>query len=98
MVNRGISFGWWQGIPVWVVIAVLGVVVVFFVKARRRWERVGLGLVMIGGGGNIVQRLVYGGVVDPLRLGPYLSNNVWDYLIALGVVVYSAALYRDRQR
>jgi signal peptidase II len=88
MLNQGISFGLWQGISVWVLLLLWIGLFVYALKMRELWGRVGAGLLLLGGAGNIISRVVYGGVVDNLNFFGLFYNNVWDYLIFIGVIVY----------
>lgn len=94
MLNRGISFGVWPGIPVWVIVLVLLGLLVYVVvpagagKMRELWGRVGLGLIILGGAGNLVSRLMYGGVIDNLNFFGLFYNNIWDWMIGVGVGIY----------
>lgn len=96
MLNEGISFGVMQGIPVWVVGVVWICLFVYAGKMRELWERVGVILILVGGAGNIISRIVYGGVVDNLSFFGVLHNNVWDYLIFAGLVVYAIQVFRHK--
>ncbi|MBP9670616.1 signal peptidase II [Candidatus Woesebacteria bacterium] len=101
MLNQGVSFGLFQGIPVWVIVLIWLLLFLYAVlpavpsaqarqagKMRELWGRVGVGLILMGGAGNIISRIVYGGVMDNLNLFGVLHNNVWDYLIFAGVVIF----------
>lgn len=97
MLNRGVSFGWLEGIGVGVVLLAWGIVLVVAVKTRELWGRCGLLLILIGGIMNIFDRLRYGGVRDNLNWGGVLYNNVWDYLIVAGLVVYGYSYFVRRR-
>lgn len=97
MINDGISFGFFPGVPVWVIGIFWVVLFIYAVKMRELWGRVGVGLILIGGAGNIIIRVMYGGVVDDLSLFGLLYNNGWDYLIFLGLLVYGYTYYFRRQ-
>lgn len=88
MINTGISFGWFTGISVWVPVFFLLLLLVLAVKTRELWGRVGMWLMIIGGAGNLWSRIRYGGVVDNLQFGSMLYNNLADYLIFFGLVIY----------
>jgi len=88
LINTGISFGLFENFPTWISAIIIGCLLVYAVKMRELWERVGLGLIILGGLGNLVQRYLYGGVVDNLNFFGVLQNNVWDYLIVGGLCVY----------
>jgi lipoprotein signal peptidase len=96
MLNQGVSFGLFQGIPVWVVFIIWLGLLVYAVKMRELWGRVGVGLMLLGGAGNIVSRVVYGGVVDNLNVFGILHNNIWDYLIFAGVLIYIIQGFRHK--
>ncbi len=96
MLNQGVSFGLFQGIPVWVIGLIWIALFFYAVKMRELWGRVGVGLILMGGAGNIISRIVYGGVVDNLNLFGFLHNNVWDYLIFIGVLVYIIQVFRHK--
>jgi len=89
--NRGIAFGWLQGLgPLvgWVSIAVVIGMFVYLTQVPRslRLLRIGLALVIGGAMGNLLDRVTVGQVLDfiviPLRPGVF---NVADIMINLGV-------------
>jgi len=85
MFNRGVSFGLnVPGVEVVVLIVWLGLVYVFY--KERSWA---LLLIIIGGGWNLGERLLTGGVMDYWRIpGTFVYNNLADWLIFAGVVWY----------
>lgn len=97
MLNEGIAFGVWQGVPLLVVGVALVCVGVFALKTRELWERIGLGIMAIGGSWNFVQRLRYGYVIDPWSFGSLGYNNLADYLIFFGLVVYGYTYFVRRR-
>ena len=98
MVNEGVAFGIWQGIPVWVVGVIWLVLAVSALKMRELWERIGVILILMGGGMNIFDRIRYGGVVDNLNFLGLVYNNVWDYVIVTGVLIAIWGSHRARLR
>lgn len=48
---------------------------------------IALGLIIIGGAGNLFDRLVYGGVIDIFQTTIGLSFNLSDLYIVLGVIL-----------
>ena len=96
MINTGVSFGFLSGVSVWVVGLVWICLFVYAGKMRELWERVGVIFILVGGAGNIISRVVYGGVVDNLSFFGVLHNNVWDYLIFVGLVVYAIQVFRHK--
>ena len=71
---------------------------VYALKMRELWGRIGVILMLIGGGMNIFERLRYGYVVDNWKLGELLYNNLADYLIVAGLVVYGYSYFVRRRR
>ncbi len=94
MLNRGISFGLFGGISIWIVVLAWVGLFVYMVKSiragkmRELWERVAIGLILAGGAGNISSRWVNGGVVDNLNFLGLFYNNGWDWMIGIGVGIY----------
>lgn len=95
MINVGVAFGIGQGISQELVGIALVVVVVIAVKTRELWGKVGLGMIVIGGVANLYMRIKYGGVMDNLILFGILYNNVWDYLIVGGLILYGYSHVRE---
>lgn len=83
--NSGVSFGielpsWWG----WLALVGLGWLILI-----EKGRRVGLLFVLVGGALNMRERLIYGGVTDNLTLLGFLNNNLADYLIAAGLIIYA---------
>jgi len=94
--NRGITFGLFSNYAQWmpyVLISVTLFVIVFLINWLRRAENLyvslGLGFIMGGAIGNVLDRFRYGAVVDFLdfHIGGYhwYNFNVADSAIVLGV-------------
>lgn len=98
MGNSGVAFGIWQGIPIALVSAFWVGLFVYALKMRELWGRIGVILMLIGGGMNIFERLRYGYVMDNWKLGELIYNNLADYLIVAGLVVYGYSYFVRRRR
>lgn len=94
--NRGVSFGMFAGDNMrWILVAVAGVIsiVVFFWlrNATNRMLSIGLGLVLGGAIGNIIDRVRFGAVADffdfDLIFMRWPAFNVADMAIVVGVIV-----------
>jgi lipoprotein signal peptidase len=96
MINQGITFGLIPGISPWIIFIVLVALSIYALKMRELWGRLGLFLIILGGGGNLISRLRYGGVRDNLVLLGLIHNNGWDYLIVIGVVIYAIFVVRRK--
>lgn len=98
MLNKGIAFGWDFGIPSWIGIIILSLLVFCAVNTREITGRVGLGLMIAGGLVNTYQRVWLGGVVDNLPMFGLGYNNLADYLIFFGLVLYGYSYFVRRPR
>jgi lipoprotein signal peptidase len=92
LVNTGISFGVGSNqFGKYIAMVAFLVLVFWFVYETRSKVRISTGLyfLVLGGMGNLLSRLVYGGVLDYVCLSflPFCFN-VSDVLISFGVVSY----------
>lgn len=94
--NRGVSFGMFAGDGMrWILVGVSAVVSIFLLlwlkKATNRLLAVGLGLVLGGAVGNILDRIRLGAVADffdfDLIFMRWPAFNVADMAIVVGVAV-----------
>ncbi|XBQ16341.1 MAG: signal peptidase II [Oceanicaulis sp.] len=95
--NRGVSFGmfqadsWWQrGLLITISLAVSGFLAYWLFSAERRMQAAAFGLIIGGAVGNVIDRFLYGAVVDFFDFSglwfPYVFN-VADAAISIGVAV-----------
>ena len=110
VMNTGVSFGLLKSDAAWapwalILFATVIVVILFAWLARveSRWLAGGIGLVLGGAVGNIIDRVSYGAVVDFLDFhwGGYHwpAFNVADSAIVLGVAAIAIdALFGRRER
>ena len=108
VLNRGVSFGllpidaaWGPWLFAGIATVVVALLIVWLVRADRRLLALGIGLVIGGAVGNVVDRIRYGGVVDFLdfHLGTYHwpAFNAADSAIVLGVaVLLYTSLFAER--
>jgi signal peptidase II len=94
--NRGVSFGMFAGDDVrWILVGVaviISIVVFFWLrKATNKLLAIGLGLVLGGAIGNIIDRVRFGAVADffdfDLIFMRWPAFNVADMAIVVGVIV-----------
>jgi signal peptidase II len=94
--NQGISFGLLQGegIGRWLLAAFSGAVAIALIvwarKVNRLWLTLGIGLVIGGAIGNLIDRVLTGRVVDFVDVSAMLFPwvfNVADSAISIGVVI-----------
>ena len=91
--NYGVTFGFFQNVPWWLLALVATTIVLFLavslIRATRAAEAVAYGMVIGGALGNVVDRFRFGGVTDFLDF--YLGTAHWpafnlaDVLVVCGV-------------
>lgn len=84
IINQGASFG--LIIPAIEVFQLLFIIVLGMMwwRDKKAW---GWGLMILGGGLNLIERLRFGGVRDYWQIPmTQIYNNINDYLIAIGVL------------
>jgi signal peptidase II len=102
--NRGVNFGLFSDTPEavkWVLIGLALVICGFVLHWVRReppgkWGMISAGLLIGGALGNVIDRLLFGAVVDFLNMSccgiknPYAFNlaDVWIFAGAIGLVVF----------
>ncbi len=110
--NRGVSLGLMRAddpMARWLLVAMTGAialgVLVWMFRERNRIDQIGLGLVLGGAMGNILDRIRFGFVVDwaDLHFGswqPFLVFNLADAAITIGVLILfaRALLIRDTSK
>ncbi len=90
--NEGIAFGLFPGRPgliaAFTVVALLIIAATLLAMARRNsWIALGGGALIGGSIGNLVDRLVHGGVTDFINLPKWPAFNVADIAIVGGAIV-----------
>ena len=80
VINRGISFG--VLISSNFIYLILISVIFIWLYREKMW------LILAGGMANLVSRIVWGGVVDYWNFFGLFSNNLADWMIGVGLVVY----------
>lgn len=104
--NRGVAFSMLYGHQTVIIIltaALLAAVLVFLIGFNKRFPAVfntGLALVCGGGLSNIVDRTLYGYVVDMLDFGSFPVFNVADICICVGcglMLLYALRSMKDEK-
>ncbi len=98
--NTGSIFGIFQGYTnalVWLSIMVIGIFIYNHDKIRKSDVMVKLSSGMIVGGiiGNLIDRAMYGAVIDFIDLGIWPLFNIADSAITIGVIMLIVALLMD---
>jgi signal peptidase II len=105
--NRGISYGLFQAGSIWGTIALtvfslaaVGLLAFWLSRAERQILALGLGFVIGGAIGNVVDRVLYGAVVDFFHFYAFGRDwyvfNVADAAITVGVVFLLWDAYKHR--
>ncbi len=104
--NTGMSFGWLEdkawALPMFIAVTVVALIIflIAFLKmpAKKRFLRLSLVFIMAGAAGNLIDRVVLGGVRDFIYMdfsfvgiSPFW-NNVADLVITAGAVMFVLAL------
>ncbi len=87
--NYGAAFGLLQGYR-WLFVIVAVIVVLLIFKYKNRLDNLALGLLLGGTIGNLIDRLLYGYVIDFIDLGFWPSFNLADSfsVIAAFILIY----------
>lgn len=90
--NTGAAFGMFKGQrPVLVVVAVVVLAAIVYVATHLRPDsalaRTALALIAAGAAGNLIDRVILGGVTDFLDLGWWPVFNVADMALDIGVAL-----------
>lgn len=92
--NSGAAFGLFQGYK-WLFIAVALIVLFFVFRFRNRFNNLALGCLLGGTLGNLIDRVIYGYVIDFIDLGFWPSFNVADLFSTLGVLLLIYLHWKD---
>ncbi len=87
--NRGVSFGMFPGTGQILAVVIYLLFVTVFLRKFLPTGRSAFLMLAVGGLGNLIPRLVWGGVWDYIHFpGVSLWFNLSDVLISLGVISY----------
>ena len=89
--NSGIAFGFGENIPMYAIIVVF---LILFASIYRGGFKFGEMLLLAGGAGNILDRLMYGKIVDWMRIGSLWFNLADVYIVGGTAVIIVNALMR----
>lgn len=102
--NRGVAFGFLQNNSLLLGIMALGVIAFMLIRSRTWFGEAGLlgqisvAAIIAGGLGNIIDRFIYGFVVDMIHLIPlpiFQVFNIADMAISFGAVGLFITLWRE---
>lgn len=90
--NRGVSWGWGEDFGVWLA---GGIWLILFLGAKRIGS-FGLKLMLLGGAVNLLDRLIFGAVRDYWQFFGGVYNNVADFFIGFGLVIFAVELWKKK--
>lgn len=96
-INTGISFGAFQNSNgFFILLTIILLVLLISYSILKRKVDIGILLLLFGGISNLIDRIVYGGVVDYINFFNLFHNNIGDIMIFCGMVwlVYSNFITR----
>ncbi|MBO9395630.1 signal peptidase II [Shimia sp. R9_2] len=109
--NDGINFGLFSGSPEaakWVLVALAMLICGYVLYWMRKdppgkWGMISAGLLIGGALGNVVDRLLFGAVVDFLNMSccgidnPYAFNvaDIWIFAGAIGLILFTSGKKRE---
>jgi signal peptidase II len=87
VINQGISFNWFSAQPSWLIIILLFLILGFLLLKFLPREHPAVFLILAGAISNLLDRIVWGGVLDWLPVPFFnLTNNFADWAIFFGVI------------
>jgi len=95
-VNKGISFGIFNNTSVFLLVIIF-LFFIFFLNLLKIQHKLTVGLVTVGGLSNIIDRFIYGGVIDFLNLPLIPEFNFADIFICFGILLIVVDLFKPRQ-
>ena len=103
--NKGISFGFFKNIPnineIMILIASLALILFIYLlvfKANEFHTHAGFLLLIAGTAGNLIDRLMYEGVIDFIAIGSFPVFNFADAYLTIGVfVIIASTLIAERR-
>jgi signal peptidase II len=91
--NKGAAFGMFRNIggSFFIAASVIAIIFVVFLLIRGKEDRIGLSLILGGAIGNLIDRILYGQVIDfiDLSIGKYHwpAFNIADSALSVGVTI-----------
>ena len=96
--NKGAGFGILQGqrwLLVWVAVMVIGVILFLWDKIpNKKYSQWGVGLILGGTIGNLIDRIAYGAVIDFIDFRIWPAFNVADSALSIGALLLIIYLIR----
>lgn len=88
VINTGIAFGLFEGNNfLWIIVSLIVIGVIIYYYKKEKDIRIGLMLILSGAIGNFIDRVLYNGVIDFIRLGFWPAFNFADAYNTVGVIL-----------
>lgn len=101
--NKGIAFGMFQSGGIVLILLILSMIVAVFILSLKyskysRWLAFSFGSIIGGGIGNIIDRAVWGSVIDFISVEGFAVFNIGDSFIVTGAVTLCLyILYEEKK-
>ncbi|MBU1726989.1 MAG: signal peptidase II [Candidatus Omnitrophica bacterium] len=100
--NRGAAFGILKNqIPLFIFSSIIAAVLIFFElrsKKHRRLYEVALSLILAGALGNLIDRLLFGYVIDFLDFRVWPVFNIADSAVTVGAILLAWTIIRTKDQ
>ncbi|MFC1768880.1 signal peptidase II [Nanoarchaeota archaeon] len=97
--NEGIVFGMFKGanlIFIFITLILLGFILLFYEKIPKGNSLIiSFGLILGGGLGNLIDRLIHGAVIDFINFQIWPIFNLADAAITIGVILAIIKLWKE---
>ena len=90
--NRGVGLGWAKGLAGFLA----GGIWVLMLFWEKKTGFLGIKIILLAGAINLTDRLIWGAVRDYWYLGKGVYNNVADWLLAVGLVIFLVELWKTK--
>ncbi len=96
VLNSGIAFGFLAGAPwLFLIVSTVALIILAFYYWRHQ-QNYPLVLLVFGACSNLIDRLIYGGVIDWLTVpGLNIKNNFADWMVVFAVVWFLVVEFKN---
>lgn len=100
LANSGVLFGWINNFWINILLLLLGFIILIWLIVKsdlsERWQRISLVLITSGAISNLIDRMIYGYVVDYINPGFWPTFNLADAFIFVGIIIYASQILRHK--
>lgn len=97
VLNTGAGFGLLKDqttLLIWLSIIALGAILHYFDKVTTRLQATGVALITGGLIGNLIDRIIYGHVIDFINFQVWPVFNIADSALTIGVIILIIGIYK----